>query len=116
MVHAQPLCNIPSHANLHTGYSSCSILEISYHIPLTTVKVMEQHEDEYLSNILVLEFEHITKKGGMCVIKVSFSEAWVGLMDQRCCETPQLVTTEWDIRSPSFCGRSLLPAIYSTIL
>ena len=68
------MCNIPSCANLHTGYSSCWVLEISYHIPSTTVKVMGAHEGEHLSNILLYEFEHTTKKCGMCVIKVSFSQ------------------------------------------
>ena len=49
-------------------------LEISSHIPSMTCKVMEAYEGEHLSHILVYEFEHITKKGGMCVIKVSFSQ------------------------------------------
>jgi len=66
--------NIPSRANLHTGYSSCWVLEISYHIPSRNVKVMGAHESEHLSNILVYESVHITKKGGMLVIKVSFSQ------------------------------------------
>jgi len=48
-------------------------LEISYNIPCMTCKVIEAYEGEHLLNILVCEFEHITKKGGMCVIKVSFS-------------------------------------------
>jgi len=68
------MCIIPSSANLHTGYSSCWVLEISYHIPSTTIKVMGAHEGEHLSTILVYEFKHITKKGGMCVIKVSVSQ------------------------------------------
>ena len=49
-------------------------LEISSHIPSMTCKVMEAYEGEHLSHILVYEFEHIMKKGGMCVIKVSFSQ------------------------------------------
>jgi len=49
-------------------------LEISYHIPSMTCKVIDVYEGEHLSNILVYEFEHITKKGGMCVIEVSFSQ------------------------------------------
>jgi len=49
-------------------------LEISYHIPSMTCKVIDGYEDEHLSNILVYEFEHVTKKGGLCVIKVSFSQ------------------------------------------
>ena len=50
------------------------VLQISSHIPSMTCKVMEAYEGEHLSHILVYEFEHITKKGGMCVIKVSFSQ------------------------------------------
>jgi len=50
------------------------LLEISAHIPSMTCKVMEAYEGEYLSHILVYEFEHITKKGGMCVSKVSVSQ------------------------------------------
>jgi hypothetical protein len=49
-------------------------LEISSHIPSMTCKVMEMYEGEHLSHIVVYEFEHITKKGGMCVIMVSFSQ------------------------------------------
>jgi len=49
-------------------------LEISYHIPSMTCKVIDTYKGEPLSNILVHEFEHITKNGGMCVIKVSFSQ------------------------------------------
>jgi hypothetical protein len=49
-------------------------LEISSHIPSMTCKVMEVYEGKHLSHILVYEFEHITKNGGMCVIKVSFSQ------------------------------------------
>jgi hypothetical protein len=60
---------------------------------------MEAHEGEHLSKILVYEFEHITKQGGMSAIKVSFCQASVGFRVQRCSETPQFGTTEWDIRS-----------------
>ena len=76
-----------------------------------TFKLMEAYEGEHLSNILVYEFEHITNIGRMCEIKVSFSQAQVGFMDQRCSETPQFVTTERDIRSPSYRRSSLQPAI-----
>jgi len=38
---------------------------------------MEAYEGEHQSNTLVEEFEHITKKGGMCVIMVSsFQQGW----------------------------------------
>jgi len=49
-------------------------LEISYHIPSMTCKVMEIYGGEHLTNTLVYEFEHITKQGGMWVIKVPFSQ------------------------------------------
>jgi hypothetical protein len=35
--------------------------------------VIDAYEGEHRSNILVYEFEQITKKDGMCVNKVSFS-------------------------------------------
>ena len=49
-------------------------LEISYHIPSMTCKVIDGYEGEHLSMILVYEFEHIYMKGGMCVIKITFSQ------------------------------------------
>jgi len=33
----------------------------------------ELNQGELVSKILVYEFEHITKKGGMCVTMISFS-------------------------------------------
>jgi hypothetical protein len=48
-------------------------LEISY-MPSMTCEVIDTYEGEHLSNILVYEFEHITKKGKMCVIEVSFCQ------------------------------------------
>ena len=50
-------------------------LEISYHMPCMICKVMEAYEGEHLSNLLVYGFGHITKKGGMCEIKVFFSQS-----------------------------------------
>jgi hypothetical protein len=49
-------------------------LEISYHIPSMTCKVIDMYEGEHLSNILVHGFEYITKNSGMCVINISFSQ------------------------------------------
>ena len=48
-----------------------------------TMRVIEVYEGEYLFYILLYEFEHITKKGGMCVIEVSISQSRVDFMDQR---------------------------------
>jgi len=49
-------------------------LEISYALPPITFKVVKAYEGEHLSNILVYEFEHMPKKGRMCVFEDSFSE------------------------------------------
>ena len=56
----------------------------------------EPNKGELLSKILLYEFEHITKKGGMCVTMVSLSQ--LGFMYQRCSEIPQSVTMKMDIR------------------
>jgi len=56
----------------------------------------EPNEGELQFKFLVYEFEHITKKGRMSVIMISFSPP--GFMDQRCSETPQFVTNKMDIR------------------
>jgi len=47
-----------------------------------TCEVMEAYEGEHLSHIRLYEFVHITKKGRMSVIEVSFSQgpqlvAWI---------------------------------------
>jgi hypothetical protein len=47
---------------------------ISDHIPLMICKVMELYEGEHQTKILVYGFEHITKKGGMCVIEISLCQ------------------------------------------
>jgi hypothetical protein len=62
-----------------------------------TVKVMEVHEVDHVSNILVSEFEHITKKGTMSVLKVSVSQVQVCFVDQKCSETRPLVIPEQDL-------------------
>jgi hypothetical protein len=59
-----------------------------------TCKVIDMYEGEHLSNILVYEYNHLTKKGGMCEIKVSFHKSLIGFMDQSCSETPLIMATE----------------------
>jgi hypothetical protein len=56
----------------------------------------ELNKGEPLSKILLYELEHITKKGGKCVIIMSFHSriSW----DQRRSKTPQFVTTKMGIR------------------
>jgi hypothetical protein len=64
--------------------------------PLYNLYSHEPNKGEHLSKFLVYEFEYITKKGRMCVIMISFSQP--GFMDQRSCETPQIVTNKMDIK------------------
>jgi len=71
-------------------------LEIACRIPSMAFTCHEPNRGELLSKFLIYEFEHITKKGRMCVIMISFSQP--GVMDQRCSETPQFVTNKMDIR------------------
>ena len=73
------------------------LLNISYHIPAMTCTVMEPHEGEHLSKILVYQLEHITQKGRLGVLKMSFPQQ--GFMNQRCNETPPFMTTWRDIAS-----------------
>jgi len=50
-------------------------LGIPYDIQFLTCKVTEAYEVEHISHILVYEFEYLTKKGELLVIKVAFSQA-----------------------------------------
>jgi len=52
-------------------------LEISYHVTSMTYEVMGVYEGEHPSSVAVDTFEYISRKGGMCVIKVSFSKTWL---------------------------------------
>jgi len=87
---------MPSHANLPTGYSSCWFPGDIMLNPFYDLYSHEPNKGELLSKFLVYEFEHITKKGRMCVTMISFSQP--GFMDQRCSETPQFGTNKMDIR------------------
>ena len=87
---------MPSHANLPTGYSSCWFPGDIMLNPFYNLYSHEPNKGELLSKFLVYEFEHITKKGRMCVTMISFSQP--GFMDQRCSETPQFGTNKMDIR------------------
>lgn len=50
------------------------IPEILYHTPSMTCEVMEAYKCALPSNILQYEIKHLTKKDGMYVIVVSFSQ------------------------------------------
>jgi len=89
-----------SHANLPTGYSSCWVPGDIMSNPFYDLHCHKPNKGELLSKFLLYEFEHITKKGGMCVTMITFSQP--GFMDQRCSEIPQSVTKKMDIRGLHF--------------
>jgi len=70
--------------------------EISCRIPSMTFNSHEPNSVELLSKMLVYEFEHITKKGRMSVMMISFL-TWVS-WDQRCSEIPLSIRKKMDIR------------------
>ena len=67
-------CKMPSRANLATGYCSCSVPGDIMLYSFYDLYSHELNKGELLSLLLVSEFEHITKKGGMYVIMISFSQ------------------------------------------
>jgi hypothetical protein len=87
---------MPSHANLPIGYSSCCFPGDIMSYPFYDLYSYEQNKGELQFKILVYEFEHIIKKGRMCVLCFLLLSrvSW----DQRLSETPQFVTNKMDIR------------------
>jgi len=73
VVHTHFDCKMPSRANLPTRYSSCWVPGDIMSNPVYDLYCHELNKGELLSNILLYEFEHITKKGGMCVAMIAFS-------------------------------------------
>ena len=65
---------MPSHVNLPTGYSSCWFHGDIMSNPLYDLYSHELNNGELLSKFLVYKFEHIRKKGRMCVIMISISQ------------------------------------------
>ena len=63
-----------SPANLATEYSYCWFSGDIMSYPFYDLYSHEPNEGGLLSKILVYEFEHIIKKGMMCVIMMSFSQ------------------------------------------
>ena len=49
-------------------------LEISYHIPSMTSRVMEAYEGDHLSSIPLHEINHVTQTSGICVINLFFCQ------------------------------------------
>jgi len=65
---------MPTHANLPTGYSSCWVPGDIMLYPFYDLYSHGLNKGELLSKILLYELEHITKKGGKCVILISLSQ------------------------------------------
>ena len=86
---------MPGHAHRQTGYCFCRFAGNIMSNPFCDRYSHEPNKGELLSKLLVYEFEHITKKGRMCVRMISFSQ--LSFRDQRCSETPQFVTNTRDI-------------------
>ena len=87
---------MPSHANLPTGYSSFCFPRDIMSNPFHDHYSHKLNKGELLSQFPAYEFEHIIKKGRMCVIMISCSQP--GFMHQKCSETPQFVTNKMDIK------------------
>ena len=60
-------------ANLPTGYGTCGVPGDIMSYPLYDLYSRELNKGELLSKILLYKFNHIPKKGVMCVIMISFS-------------------------------------------
>jgi len=74
----------------------------------------EQNKGEILSKFLVYEVEHITNKGRMCAILISFSQ--LGFMGSKM-QWKTTVCDKYDeYKRTSFRRRSLQPSIFLTIL
>jgi hypothetical protein len=86
-------------------------LEILYDVPSMTCNIMEAYKGDHLSNIVVYESENKQSNMGWVRIRSLFLSR-ACFMQQRWSETPQIVTTEWHISSPSFRWRLLLPTIF----
>jgi len=82
--------------------------------PFNDLYSHEPNKRELLSKMLVYEFEHITKKGRICVIMISVSQPeFMGSKVER----NTTVHYKYDgYKRPSFLQRSLLPSIFSTLL
>ena len=105
---------MPSRTNHPTGYRSCWFPGDMMSYSFYDLYSHELKKGELLSQILPYEFEHITKKCGMCVILISVSH--LGFMGSKV----QWNTTGPDkydgYKRPSICWRSLLRSLFSTIL
>jgi hypothetical protein len=73
----------------------------------------ELNKGELRSKILLYKFEHITKKGGKCLIMISFSQ--LGFMRSKGKRNPTVRDNEDGYKWPSSRRWSLLPSIFSTI-
>jgi len=105
---------MPSRTNFPTRYSSCWLPRDIMLYPLYNLYNHEQNKGELLSKNLVYEFEHITKKGRICVIMISFLQG--GFMGSKVQWNTTVHDKEDGYKRSSFRLRSLLPPNFSTIL
>jgi len=102
---------MPSHANLPTAYSPCWVPGDIMPYPFYVLYSHQLNKGELLSKILLYKLEHITKKGGKCVIMISFSQQ--GFMGSKAKWITTVCDNQDAHKRPSFRRRSLLPSIFS---
>ena len=103
-----------SHDDCPTGYSSCWVPGNITSYPIYHLHSHELNKGELVSKILLDDLEHITKKGRMCVIMISYS--LLGLMGSQAKWNTILHDNDDGYKRPSFRWKSLLPSILSIIL
>jgi len=89
---------IQNYADHTTLYRCCSVSGDIISYPFCDLRSHEIYEGKLQSNILVDQFENITKKGQLHTIKIWFYQP--GFIDQWCRDTSQFVTTDGEIRGP----------------
>jgi len=112
--HKHFVCKMLCHANLPTGYSSCCVFGDIMSNAFYDVYCHTLNHGTHLTTILLYEFKHITKKGGMCVTMISFSQ--LSFMGSKVQWNTTIRDKEDGYKRCSFHQRSLLPSIFSTIL
>jgi len=103
-----------SRANHPTRYGSCWVLEDIMSYPTYNPDWHKLNNGGILFKILVSEFEHITKTGGMFVYMISFSQP--GFMVSKVQWNTAVSDRKDGYTRRSFSTWSLLPSLFWTIL
>jgi len=104
---------MPSRANHPNRYSYFWFPGDGISYPFHDIYSHELNKDETVSMILVYEFEHITRKGRMCLNMISFSQP--GFMGSKMKWNTTVHDKENGYKRPSFRRSLLLPLLFSTI-